>query len=268
MIIIDDAYVNKNPKQQQHSSKPFRYIWRDAVLSEDGPPNSTTRLVLIGLESFMNEHGCCFPSISSIASRIALSERAVGIHLKRTRGEWIKISNFGKSKGWARHQYMAILPDYVKNGVNGAERESAPSDFDADSHSVPPNFGTDPYVDGMELHAVDTDPDDTLVPNSDRTNNTNNNTNKNTRNQHNKTSLPKKFPLTQEMIEYAQLKGVSDLEVIQSETEGFLLYHESKGSRFSNWLSAWKNWIRNYIKFNKKNFSQDDNQPHVPDFPK
>ena len=81
------------------------------------------------------------------------------------------------------------------------------------------------------------------------------------------TTAPRDFPVTQEMIIYAASKRVNVQKAVIDETEGFLIYHRAKGSKFVDWYSAWQNWIRNYIKFNKITDEPEGGRPHVPAFP-
>jgi hypothetical protein len=49
------------------------------------------------------------------------------------------------------------------------------------------------------------------------------------------------------MKEYAKGKGyLGDLHTL---TEKFINYHRAKGSKFSSWEAAWRNWVLNELKF-------------------
>lgn len=39
----------------------------------------------------------------------------------------------------------------------------------------------------------------------------------------------------------------------------FIDHHAAKGSKFKNWLSAWRNWVRNYQKWNPKDGEKNIN---------
>ena len=61
------------------------------------------------------------------------------------------------------------------------------------------------------------------------------------------TSPPENFPITDKMKDYARDKGyLGDLHTL---TEKFINYHRAKGSKFSSWEAAWRNWILNELKF-------------------
>ncbi len=50
--------------------------------------------------------------------------------------------------------------------------------------------------------------------------------------------------------------------VPMEEFDKFIDYHSSKGNCFKNWLSAFRNWVRNYKKFNS-NGGEDKNGMYV-----
>jgi hypothetical protein len=56
-----------------------------------------------------------------------------------------------------------------------------------------------------------------------------------------KTGWPADFVLTVEMSAYAQKKDLDALD----EWEGFEDYHKAHGSKFSDWVAAWRLWCRN-----------------------
>lgn len=61
------------------------------------------------------------------------------------------------------------------------------------------------------------------------------------------TAAPEHFPITPELIQWANDKFLQVDLII--ETEKFLDHHRAKGSTFSDWVSAWRNWMRNAQKF-------------------
>jgi hypothetical protein len=58
------------------------------------------------------------------------------------------------------------------------------------------------------------------------------------------TTAPDDFPITAEMRAYAAEK-CPDVKNLEFHTDQFLLHHASKGSKFKNWVMAWKKWMRN-----------------------
>jgi len=72
-------------------------------------------------------------------------------------------------------------------------------------------------------------------------------------------NIPDIFPVTQQMKTYAEKKNYTgDLENL---TERFLIHHRSKGSKFSNWHSAWQNWLLNEIKWHGTGKAQPQDEP-------
>ncbi len=62
-----------------------------------------------------------------------------------------------------------------------------------------------------------------------------------------KKSIPKTFPITEQMKSYAQKKGyIACLEYL---TEGFLIHYKSEGNKKACWYSAWQRWLRNQMEW-------------------
>jgi hypothetical protein len=89
--------------------------WRRAMLGPDGPPNATTRYVLLTLGTHMNSAGgSCFPSCDLLAKETRLSKRAITLHLEFAVIEgWIeRAEQRGPGKGWRLWEYQAVIPFY------------------------------------------------------------------------------------------------------------------------------------------------------------
>ena len=67
-------------------------------------------------------------------------------------------------------------------------------------------------------------------------------TNNSTKRESRKTTLPKDFKPTDENLEWAVQKR-PDLD-LASVTENFILYAETHSTKYVNWQSAWKKWIK------------------------
>lgn len=61
------------------------------------------------------------------------------------------------------------------------------------------------------------------------------------------TQAPNEFSITDEMNSWLIENKITIDPVL--ETEKFLDYHRSKGTTFKDWISAWRNWMRNSMKF-------------------
>jgi hypothetical protein len=93
--------------------------WRDVLLSENGPPDPLTRLVLLAIGQHMKakeEHGCAWPGQELIAERSGVALRSVRRHLeKAAAGGWVSRKQVRRANrhGWFRTEYTASLPDQV-----------------------------------------------------------------------------------------------------------------------------------------------------------
>jgi hypothetical protein len=92
-------------------------VWRDYVIGPDGPPKSTSRLVLCALSVHMDTQGYAFPSIELLALECHLSQSAVKRHLEFAAAEgWIRrTSSMGYKLGWRKYEYEASIPVYEGN---------------------------------------------------------------------------------------------------------------------------------------------------------
>lgn len=59
---------------------------------------------------------------------------------------------------------------------------------------------------------------------------------------------PQEFDVTESMADWANALGLPD-DRVMPESEKFLAHHRAKGSLFSDWNSAWQNWIRKSVEF-------------------
>jgi hypothetical protein len=104
------------------SQRATIYSWQQAICQSDLMP--TTRLVLLTLGTFMNQHGeSCYPSIETIADCSGLSKRAVITHLdKAETAGFLTVKSHGfRGQKWKRNEYSASFPD-KKGGERPAPR--------------------------------------------------------------------------------------------------------------------------------------------------
>lgn len=114
-----------------------RWKWLQMIASEQGPPDPTTRHVLITLSLHMNQQGeRAWPSQKLLAQRTGLSERAVRTHLHLAeRTGWVKVyaKRPAGTKGWRLNEYVACapaaveLPTYPWEDDSTWQREEPPS---------------------------------------------------------------------------------------------------------------------------------------------
>ena len=68
------------------------------------------------------------------------------------------------------------------------------------------------------------------------------------RRQKHPTVVPERFMVTEEMIRWAETHGIPRQD-IPFETDQFLDRHRARGTRFKDWVAAWRTWMRNVVKF-------------------
>jgi hypothetical protein len=98
--------VGKYPPGEAH----IKYIWRDWVKSEAGPPSPTTRHVLVTLSDYMNKDGgSCFPTIKRLAKETNRSEKTVKTHLALavSKGWIFRYTHMGEGQAWRNYGYIA-----------------------------------------------------------------------------------------------------------------------------------------------------------------
>ncbi len=85
--------------------------WRQAILKSE--LGSTTKLVLLALSTYMNDHGAgCYPSIDQIARDTSLSDRAVTTHIGNAEAAGFLIKKKRNMRGqlWDSNEYYASTP--------------------------------------------------------------------------------------------------------------------------------------------------------------
>jgi len=123
------------------------FAWRRAIASERGPASGLTRLVLLAMSLRMDASGgSCFPSIATLATDTALSERSVMRHIEQAiRQGWItKRKRRRQGRGWNSFEYFAVLdrgdtesPARAERSDSVAEKRDSLSQMgDTESHEV------------------------------------------------------------------------------------------------------------------------------------
>ena len=71
-----------------------------------------------------------------------------------------------------------------------------------------------------------------------------------------KTGVPSGWSPSGELIQ--QLQDKFPRIVVAEQTDGFLDWHRSKGSKFADWDAAFRNWVRNADKFRRENAGEKE----------
>lgn len=227
------------------------FTWRSAVASEDGPPNPTTRHVLLTLGLHMNERGeSCFPSIELLTIETALSPRAVKEHLKiAAEAGWVGKREERRPNGqnWRRIEYFALIPDGVERlfhekqaGAAGAlpQRHSQAGAHDALRR------GGAADSEGGARGSKGGAPDDKNVvhqvhPSTSKS--TSRTTTKRAGAAARRSSLPDGFGISEAVREWATGKGWETY--LDAHLEKFKLTIDASGRRYVDWDKAFMNCI-------------------------
>jgi hypothetical protein len=163
-------------------------------------------------------------------------EDEIALALRVTRDEWIESRNelvlrslldekTLKIKAWDKRQYISDIKD-----PTAAERQKRYRDNKRNARN------------------------DTVTLRPPEQNRTEQIQNKDTVSQKSikkkETSTPEKFEVTPEMFAWAVEQGLSEIR-IKPETENFLDRNRSKDTKYTDWIAAWRTWMRNAVKFTR-----------------
>jgi hypothetical protein len=123
-----------------------------------GPPQASTRLVLLALAKHMDgQGGSCWPSAETLATETGLSLRAVKTHLAVARRlRWISGTPGSpgptRGPGWKRTSYQAQIPTRTTSVVGSAT--GAPPSTGGSATGAPPNARGSANDDHEVVHLV------------------------------------------------------------------------------------------------------------------
>ena len=142
------------------------FTWRSAILKSELP--STTKLVLLVLSTYMDDHGSgAFPSMETMAADAGLSKRAVIKQIQiATDAGFIVVSKHGYGgQKWARNEYKIAFPS-TKRGE--PDSPPIPEKVVNDDHQLDQEGGeleSPPLAEVVNDVPKGGEPDDTKVVN-------------------------------------------------------------------------------------------------------
>lgn len=206
------------------------FIPDEAVMSAHEIPAAALRMYLYFCMRRDGETGVCFPSLKRTATDLNLKySYASEMRTLLLQKEWIEMvgSDIRPLKGFRQN------PKLLSEKVEHPSSEKVETCFGKSRNDVRQNPNN--VSEKVETHTI-TSPinqptNQPIEPaRGDRA-----------------TTIPPRFVVTQPLLSWAA-ENVPQIN-IRGETENFLDYHRAKGSRFKDWDAAWRNWMRNAVRF-------------------
>lgn len=213
-----------------------------------GDVQSLTRLVLMCLANRADEDNKCWPSQKLIAAECSISERAVQDHLKWCADNGIisrDTQRLGPVRGskvtYTLHlETLKLVPAHY-SGTNSTRAEASlvPAPSRASTRAQP-RMKSNPHEPSVEP----IEPKGSIIPDPKISK------------RPVKTALPEDWTLPTEWVSDARTvafkakQPITDQE-IENEADSFRDNGHSKSIRHANWRAAWRNWIRNFLKWRK-----------------
>ena len=203
------------------------FNWRILIFKSGLPANA--KYIGCYLSTWMNEWGDnCYPSIARISHETGLSKPTVikYVHVLQAEG-WLEAQKKGfDGQAWAHNQYYPNIPEKAVKEVNHQQEGGKPA--------LPRRLNSEQKA----VKEVNTKSTDNSTVKS-----TNNITKK-------KTPIPDDFTLTQEMVNYATSKGMTNYNDIVEFTDGFVDSCKAHGYKYVDFRAAWQTWLRKRVKEN------------------
>lgn len=211
------------------------FTWRSAMASAYGPPNPTTRHVLLTLALHMNEKGeSCYPTIEQLATETALSRRAVIYNMAQAEADgWIgkrETPMTGKGQGWRRIEYFPIIPNGIEEALKTAKIEGGAPGSPRQGGASGDKGGA--FNDTKVVHQVH--------PSTSRS------TSKSTPGR--ATRLPTDFEMPEPWLVWAMGEqptwNMEHSIKISAMFKDFWIAKAGKDGAKLNWQATWRNWVR------------------------
>ena len=202
------------------------WAWRVPVKS------ASERVVLVALADHSDDQGRCWPGQEGLAEKCCMHRVSVNRIVKRLADAGlVEIRHRAKEDG-SRNSNLYRLPIqsnpeslWRANQSNPEYIQSNPEYGQSNSglHKPSENHQIEPSESGARKRA---------------------------------TRAPAQFSITDKMRDwYRQKKIPGDID---TNTEHFLDHHRAKGSKFIDWVAAWRTWMNNEQKFARQNGGEFD----------
>lgn len=169
-------------------------------------------LVALALADFADDAGKCWPAISTLAKKARLSDRQV----RRVLADMEKQGLLTRTE---RAGHSSIFRLTIGGGQN-----VTPDKLTPDAHDTPPLTPMSPIT--VKEPSIK-QPKRAIA-------------------------VPEDFSVDAEMVRWAGENVDLGIVSLAKETDAFIDYHRSKGNTFKDIKAAWRNWMRNAGRFNKK----------------
>ena len=209
-----------------------------------------TKLVLLALANRYDESrpGSCYPTQLLIARECNVTDRAVREHIKWLDDKGLisrETQRLGPNKGTITHytlhlEALKLVPEQSSGSISagtGASLVPEPRRRSAGTPAPMKSNRQEPSVEPIEPKgSIIPDPKIPKPPV--------------------KTALPEDWTLPTEWssdartVAFKAKQPITDQD-IENEADSFRDHGHSKSIRHANWRAAWRNWIRNYLKWRK-----------------
>jgi hypothetical protein len=200
------------------------------------PKGSSQLLTMLALADWSDDAGNCFPSMASIArkTRLSRSQAQRNVHALMKAGLLTTTRNEkGGAPGQSCHYQIVLKALTGSTGTAEDIQERGRTDAHEGSHGCAETGSVDatliinePPVNHHREHSI-------KIP---------------CRAGSSRTNCPANFSVSDSMKDWAITKGLT-AGGIETETESFIDWHTSKGSKHVDWNAAWRTWVRKGIEF-------------------
>lgn len=200
----------------------------------------TERLIMLALADHADDSGRCYPSISRLASRTGLSERALRTNIRSLEAQGYLRILIGAGQGGSNVYFVSATPaaDAPRQGMPPGSRCPTPRHLVpvTPAADAPKPSGTiiEPSIeeaDASSGNAPEREIDDPPPKRSKRG-----------------VSLPPDWAPSDRNLTDARSRNFTEDE-IHEQAAAFRDYHLARGTTFKDWDAAWRTWLGNARRF-------------------